>query len=526
VFPTHFGPYELLRPLGAGGMAETFVAVRRGPAGFEQRVCLKRILPGYSGDPSFVDLFLDEARLLAQLRNGNIVQVYDFGEAEGTYYMALELVDGADLENLLSDLQRRGERLSQDMVLYIAAQLLEALEYAHAASADGQPLGIVHRDVSPSNILVSSHGEVKLTDFGIAKARGRKHQTQTGHTKGKLSYMSPEQVRGEALDGRSDLFAVGIVLYELLAGVHPFEAETDLTLLNNILASKRRPLVELVPGIASELLSVIESMLAADAAARPASAGTALAALPHPSRGFGAQRALAAHVVRYQAERPAREPRAATPGRGPGSGGLESRDGSTQVLPPGKTPSDRLAFKSHKTTQHLVAPEPSRRGLWLTLAALGLLAAVGTFFLLTPNSEKAAVGGAAGQPAGQEPMLAPVAPGPELEQVPTGTPGSESPRTADRAPEQAPAADGPEPQADGVAASESSDDGAAEQAASGKPRVLHTAEEAEDSPRTHARKRRESSSTPKPSAKTPHTASETEERARTRSGLGVSTDEF
>jgi serine/threonine protein kinase len=187
----NLGAYELLRPLGAGGMAETFVAVRRGPAGFEQRVCLKRILPGCAADPTFVELFLDEARLLARLQCRNIVHVYDFGETEGTYYMALELVEGMDLEGLLKALRARNQRMSPSVALYVTGEVLAALSYAHTLEIDGEPQHIVHRDISPSNILISKNGEVKLTDFGIAKARGRTHRTQTGHTKGKIAYMSP-----------------------------------------------------------------------------------------------------------------------------------------------------------------------------------------------------------------------------------------------------------------------------------------------------------------------------------------------
>ena len=164
--PQHIGPYQLVRPLGVGGMAETFLAVRRGPAGFEQRVCLKRILPAHTAEPRFLELFLDEARLLAHMHSAAIVQVFDFGEADGTYYMALELVEGIDLETLLHSCAKTNTRLPTSVSLYIAAQLLSALDYAHTLEADGQPLHIVHRDISPSNVLLSKHGEVKLTARG------------------------------------------------------------------------------------------------------------------------------------------------------------------------------------------------------------------------------------------------------------------------------------------------------------------------------------------------------------------------
>jgi serine/threonine protein kinase len=274
-------------------MAETFVAIRRGPARFEQRVCLKRILPGRAADPHFVELFLDEARLLAKLRNAAIVQVYDFGQSDGTYYMALELVDGMDLEALLDALRSRGKRLPTALALYIAGQILSALHYADSLVIDGEPLQLVHRDISPSNVLLSIQGEIKLTDFGIAKARGRQHKTQTGHTKGKVAYMSPEQVRGEELDSRSDLFAVGVVLYEMLSNVHPFDAPTDLALLNNILAGKYRQIAELLPDLPSTVVELMQRLLAVDRNGRPANPGDALLMVSVFDQPFALQRQLA-----------------------------------------------------------------------------------------------------------------------------------------------------------------------------------------------------------------------------------------
>ncbi|MET0342373.1 MAG: serine/threonine-protein kinase [Polyangiales bacterium] len=293
------GPYELLYPLGAGGMAETFVAMRRGPAGFEQRVCLKRILPNRANDPRFVELFLDEARLLARMRRANVVQVYDFGECSGTYYMALELVEGADLDALLSTHTPPHAPLPIDAAMYLAAELLAALDYAHTLSLDGQPQHIIHRDVSPSNILVSAHGEVKLTDFGIAKARGRTHKTRTGHTKGKPAYMSPEQVRGDALDQRTDLFSAGVVLYQALTGEHPFDASTDLTLLNNILAGQRRSLRAFSADIPVELVALVDALLEVQPARRPESASEALAYISSSVRSIAGREQLAARVSRY-----------------------------------------------------------------------------------------------------------------------------------------------------------------------------------------------------------------------------------
>ena len=319
-------------------MAETFVAVRRGPAGFEQRVCLKRILPGCAADPTFVELFLDEARLLARLQCRNIVHVYDFGESEGTYYMALELVDGVDLEGLLTSLRGRGVRMSPSVALYVIGEVLAALSYAHTLEIDDEPQHIVHRDISPSNILISKNGEVKLTDFGIAKARGRSHRTQTGHTKGKVAYMSPEQMRADPVDGRSDLFAIGVVLFELLTGAHPFDATTDFALQLNIMNGKRPPLRELLPDAPARIAQLVDTLLATDANQRPESAADAIALIPPLESAFSLQRELQQLVATRD---------------GGASAGPASSSGAQRVLP-GSTPS-RASDVGHSPTQHAPA---------------------------------------------------------------------------------------------------------------------------------------------------------------------------
>jgi serine/threonine protein kinase len=278
-------------------MAETFVAVRRGPASFEQRVCLKRILPACAENPVFVELFLDEARLLGRLQCRNIVHVYDFGEVDGTYYMALELVDGVDLAHLLASLREHGQSMPQQVALYVVSEVLSALSYAHALIVDGEPMAVVHRDISPSNILISRGGEVKLTDFGIAQARGRMHRTQTGHTKGKVAYMSPEQIRAEPLDGRSDLFSLGVVLFELLTGVHPFDSTTDFAVQLSIMAGKRAALRELRPDMPADVAKLVDALLATRALDRPQTADDALALVPSSGSGFALQQQLAKLVA-------------------------------------------------------------------------------------------------------------------------------------------------------------------------------------------------------------------------------------
>jgi len=217
--PIAFGKYLLVERLAQGGMAEVFRAVYQGGHGFEKQVAVKRILPVFDGAADFVAMFVDEARIASSLTHVNVVQVSDFGELDGTYYLAMELVDGVDLGRLREAASRRGLRIPVPIVAYIIAEAARGLAYAHdKRGSDGAPLGIVHRDVSPQNVLVSYAGEVKIADFGIAKATGKLHKTESGAVMGKIRYMSPEQITGEPLDGRSDVFALGVIFWELLVG--------------------------------------------------------------------------------------------------------------------------------------------------------------------------------------------------------------------------------------------------------------------------------------------------------------------
>ncbi|MDP3234448.1 MAG: protein kinase [Myxococcales bacterium] len=242
--PEVLGKYTLLRKLAAGGMAEVFLSRVAGPAGFEKTVVVKRILGHLAEDPSFIAMFLAEAKLAAQLNHPNVVQVFDFGEQGGTWFLVMELIDGLNLRHLFRKAAEKGEYLPIGVALKIAIMALEGLAYAHefADPSTGEPLALVHRDVSPDNILVGRNGAVKVVDFGIAKAANQTHLTRTGTVKGKFSYMPPEQLQGQPLDKRADVFAMGIVLYELLTARKPFDTSNDAVVVRAILYETFVPL--------------------------------------------------------------------------------------------------------------------------------------------------------------------------------------------------------------------------------------------------------------------------------------------
>src|SRR4051812_29414650 len=230
--PKAVGRYQIVDRLAVGGMAELFKATLTGEHGFAKLVAIKKILPHLATDHSFVEMFIDEARITAQLDHRHIVQVFELGTDADTPYIAMQYVDGLDVLALLRECARAQIRLPPDLAALIARDVLDALDYAHhALDASGRPLGIIHRDISPGNVLLSWRGDVKLTDFGIARAAERRHKTEAGTLKGKYGYMSPEQVSGSEVDARSDLFSVGILLAEMVMARRLFTSTNDLDIL-------------------------------------------------------------------------------------------------------------------------------------------------------------------------------------------------------------------------------------------------------------------------------------------------------
>jgi serine/threonine protein kinase len=228
--------YRIVGRIAAGGMAEIYLARMTGPNGVEREIVLKRLMPELQNDHEFVQMFYDEAQIASQLNHPNIVQIFELGEIDDSLFIAMELLRGVNLRDLLARLHAENKRMPLELCVRTACGALEALDYAHAFSDHtGTRLNVVHRDVSPQNIILTYEGMVKLVDFGVAKAEGKLHQTRAGLVKGKFAYMSPEQIGGAQLDGRSDVFALAEVVYELLLHRHPFFAENDMDVLRMIL---------------------------------------------------------------------------------------------------------------------------------------------------------------------------------------------------------------------------------------------------------------------------------------------------
>lgn len=360
------GRYYLLRRLAIGGMAELHLACAEGVAGFQKVVVLKHVLPHLVEDPDFVQLLLNEARLAATLDHPNIVQVTDIGEADGDYFFVMEYLHGRNAREILREAANRGG-LPMEVALAIAIAAASGLHHAHAATdLSGAPLGLVHRDVSPANLLVSYDGAVKLTDFGIAKAVARSTETIGGAVKGKIGYMSPEQCRGEAIDQRSDLFALGVVLFELTTCERLFYADNDFAILNRVMNGRFDLPSDRIPDYPPQLEKIVVRALASDPDERYSSAEEVrsdLEAFVYDQR----LRCTAATVEAWMTEAFGRPPYPR----------VELTDGpgaSSPAVPTLVTPLEELP--TVVTTRDPV--EPPRRAGWIwPLAAVGAAAAIG-----------------------------------------------------------------------------------------------------------------------------------------------------
>ena len=256
--------YHVVSKIARGGMAEIFLALQLGEQGFQKPVVLKRILPKLAEDQKFVRMFVDEAHIASTLNHSNLVQVLDLGRSGQQYFLVLEFVDGWSLEQIRRRALAAKLKLPLPLALQIVSALCRGLAYVHTRQRDGKPLGIVHRDVTPQNVLISQHGEVKLADFGIAKAVGKSEKSATGIIKGKFAYMSPEQSQAKPLDGRSDLFSAGVVLYLLVTGKKPFDGATDADVINQVRRARPEKPSALVRDLNPDVERLINRALRAD----------------------------------------------------------------------------------------------------------------------------------------------------------------------------------------------------------------------------------------------------------------------
>ncbi|MFO0568607.1 MAG: serine/threonine-protein kinase [Polyangiaceae bacterium] len=257
------GKYQILRLLAVGGMAELYLCRATGLGGFEKAVALKRILPGLARDPEFVEMFLDEARLTASLNHPNLIQVHDVDRTSDGYFFSMEYVHGKSLAAVLQRCAEKRRGLSMGHALFVLSEVARGLHYAHdKRGRGGQPLGTVHRDVSPGNLMLSYEGAVKIVDFGIAKAALRATKTDAGAVKGTVYYMSPEQAQGVELDRRSDVFSLGVLLYELTTGKRPFRAQNDFAVLHKLVHDAPTPPTEVRASYPPALEAIVLRALA------------------------------------------------------------------------------------------------------------------------------------------------------------------------------------------------------------------------------------------------------------------------
>jgi serine/threonine protein kinase len=263
------GRYHLVYEIGRGGMASVYLARARGPAGFQKWFAIKRIHPHLAKDRSFVDMFLDEARIAGSIEHPNVAHVFDLGETDGKYYLAMEYLHGEHLLDVARRAILRNGMFDARMAAHVIARAADGLHHAHEArDGSGSPIELVHRDISPQNIFVTYDGNVKLTDFGVAKAKNRMTHTETGLMKGKIAYASPEQVMGTALDRRTDIFALGVVLWEITTGRRLFKARTDAETLMRISSGYRKRPTDFIGDYPPDLEAIVDRALAHEPEAR------------------------------------------------------------------------------------------------------------------------------------------------------------------------------------------------------------------------------------------------------------------
>jgi len=422
-----FGQYTLLERIAVGGMAEVWKARMRGVEGFQKTVAIKKILPHLTDNAEFVSMFIDEAKLAAQLSHPNIIHIYDLGKIGESYYIAMEYVEGRNLRNLLDAARKRERPMPHGLALLIAARLASALDYAHRKrDFDNRELGLVHRDVSPQNVLISFDGDIKLCDFGIAKAVAKASHTQMGALKGKLQYMSPEQAWGRTVDARSDIFSLGSLLFEMMTGRRLFSGDSEISVLEAVRECDVEEPRSLEPSIPAGANDLVMKALAKEPDQRYESAGdfqNALEKLLYTLKPTPGPADLTAYLEELSGARPPataaavppappeeaaaaapaaepEEPEEAAAAAGPARGGAAAESAPALAASPATAPpaGDRPVSGAHATAgSAVVAPAAGRRpgveegtgpGRWLLIAAIVVAVALGlvAFFVLRPGA--------------------------------------------------------------------------------------------------------------------------------------------
>lgn len=446
--PTRFGKYLLLEKLATGGMAQLYRAKIIGVEGFEKFIAIKQILPHLAYEEELITSFIDEAKLAALLNHQNIVQIYDFGSMENSYFITMEYLFGKDLRAVNAKAREKGSPVSLENALYLVSKVCAGLDYAHKLKDfQGKPLNIIHRDISPQNIFLTYEGDVKIVDFGIAKAASQSTITQVGMIKGKVAYMSPEQAAGKVIDHRSDIFATGILLYELVAGRRMFQGDDTLQILSKVREAEFTPLGTLKGGLPEKLYDIVAKALAKDPKERYQTCADMQADIEEcifrlnlrPSGRSMAEylKLLFAEEIEAEGRRMAETAGAAAPGDSAADLGAGRRLGDTEgdaakAAPPSVPEAEpaRTADAKQQTLPGPAAPAKSRNKA--VPAAAAVVAAVallgGGYYLM--GKGKSSSGPASGGPAAQAPeKAAPQAPPP---QVPAAAPAP-SPQPADDA---------------------------------------------------------------------------------------------
>jgi len=384
--PLIIGRYTLAAPVGAGGMATIYLGRQAGAAGFSRVVAVKRLHPHYASEPEFIAMFLDEARLAARVRHAHVVETLDVVHEGSETVIVLEYVDGESLSGLNKSLHAAGERMPLPIASRIMMEVCRGLHAAHEAmSTDGRPLGIVHRDVSPQNVLVGSDGSSRVTDFGIALASGRLSHTKSGQVKGKPAYMAPEQLAGAELTRKSDLYAAGVVLWELCAGRRAYEAQNEGALYARVLAGAIPRLDEVAPWVPPALGAVVERALQRDPARRFASGHEMALAIEHAST-IAASREVGAFVETHaRAALATRRALASTLDLGatppPPSSVAPMLDAKAPLASRSSRPPAMRDDTQRRITHTLTAASPSpKRGVRISLVAV-MVAVIGAALL-------------------------------------------------------------------------------------------------------------------------------------------------